>query len=139
MTSSLASWASKRLAVEESAVPELQKLADIYETEMFRLGKADGTGILKVTHHGEMVCKLDNRKLHEAPRRHMTANWTSPKKAADDEIVWLDNYQAALKEARATGKPGRPGAAGLPRPSSERSPSRTSSNSPHPRRPHRGH
>jgi hypothetical protein len=25
--------------------------------------------------------------------------------AADDEIVWLDNYQAALKEARATGKP----------------------------------
>ena len=26
-------------------------------------------------------------------------------KAADDEIVWLDNYQAALKEARATGKP----------------------------------
>ena len=23
----------------------------------------------------------------------------------DDEIVWLDNYQAALKEARATGKP----------------------------------
>ncbi|MBL8235792.1 MAG: hypothetical protein JNM66_00130 [Bryobacterales bacterium] len=26
-------------------------------------------------------------------------------KPADDEIVWLDNYQAALKEARATGKP----------------------------------
>lgn len=25
--------------------------------------------------------------------------------AADDEIVWLDNYQAALKEARAKGKP----------------------------------
>ena len=23
----------------------------------------------------------------------------------DDEIVWLDNYQAALKAARATGKP----------------------------------
>lgn len=22
-----------------------------------------------------------------------------------DEIVWLDNYQAALKQARATGKP----------------------------------
>jgi hypothetical protein len=26
-------------------------------------------------------------------------------KAGDDEIVWLDNYQAALKEAKATGKP----------------------------------
>lgn len=26
-------------------------------------------------------------------------------KPAEDEIVWLDNYQAALKEAKATGKP----------------------------------
>ena len=26
-------------------------------------------------------------------------------KPGDDEIVWRDNYQAALKEARATGKP----------------------------------
>ena len=26
-------------------------------------------------------------------------------KADDEDIVWLDNYQAALKEARATGKP----------------------------------
>ena len=26
-------------------------------------------------------------------------------KPGDDEIVWLDNYQAALKEAKATGKP----------------------------------
>jgi hypothetical protein len=26
-------------------------------------------------------------------------------KPGDDEINWLDNYQAALKEARATGKP----------------------------------
>lgn len=26
-------------------------------------------------------------------------------KPVDDEIVWLDNYQAALKEAKATGKP----------------------------------
>lgn len=24
---------------------------------------------------------------------------------ADDRLVWLDNYEAALKEARATGKP----------------------------------
>ena len=26
-------------------------------------------------------------------------------KPADDEIVWLDNYKEALKEAKATGKP----------------------------------
>jgi hypothetical protein len=26
-------------------------------------------------------------------------------KPADDEIVWLDNYKDALKEAKATGKP----------------------------------
>lgn len=26
-------------------------------------------------------------------------------KPADDEIVWLDNYQAALQEAKKTGKP----------------------------------
>ena len=26
-------------------------------------------------------------------------------KPGEDEIVWLDNYQAALKAARATGKP----------------------------------
>ncbi len=66
------------LAVEEAALPELQKLADIFETELCKLGKADGTGILKVMHYGEVVCRLDNSKLHEAPRRHMTAVWTSP-------------------------------------------------------------
>lgn len=32
------------------------------------------------------------------------AAWAQPKPATD-EIVWLDNYQEALKEARATGKP----------------------------------
>ena len=91
------------MAVEESALPELQKLADIYETEMFQLGKADGTGILKVTHHGEMVCKLDNSKLHEAPRRHMTANWTAPKKGQDD-IIAIDTFiegNALLQEVLA--------------------------------------
>ena len=30
---------------------------------------------------------------------------TAQIKPGDDEIVWLDNYQAALKAARATGKP----------------------------------
>ena len=74
------------IAVEESALPELQQIADLYETEICKLGKADGTGILKVLHHGEIVCKLDNSKLHEAPRRHMTAQWTTPKKGEDTYI-----------------------------------------------------
>ena len=74
------------IAVEESAMPELQTLADIYETEICKLGKADGTGILKVMHHGEVVCRLDNSKLHEAPRRHMTATWTTPKRGEDTYI-----------------------------------------------------
>lgn len=78
------------IAVDESALPELQKLADIYETEICKLGKADGTGILKVLHHGEVVCRLDNSKLHEAPRRHMTAKWTSPKGGEDCYIPFDD-------------------------------------------------
>lgn len=63
------------IAIEEKDLPEMQKLADIYETELCVLAKADGTGILKVKHHGETVCELDNSKLHEAPRRKMKAEW----------------------------------------------------------------
>ncbi len=69
------------LAVKEESLPELQRLADLYETEMTVLGESDGSGILKVTHHGETVCELDCSKLHEAPTRHLTAHWnkkTSP-------------------------------------------------------------
>lgn len=64
------------LAVKEESLPELQTLADLYETEMTVLGESDGSGILKVTHHGETVCELDCSKLHEAPTRHLKANWT---------------------------------------------------------------
>lgn len=65
------------IAIEEQDLPEMQKLADIYETELCVLAKADGSGILKVKHHGETVCKLDNSKLHEAPRRKMKAEWNN--------------------------------------------------------------
>ena len=82
------------LAVEEKSVPELQKLADIYETEICRLGKADGTGILKVMHHGEVVCRLDNSKLHEAPRRHMKAVWTTQPEDEGDCYVPVENTEA---------------------------------------------
>lgn len=69
------------LAVKESALPELRKLADLYETELTELGHADGSGILKVTHHGKTVCELDCSKLHDAPVRKLKATWkkkTSP-------------------------------------------------------------
>jgi phosphoribosylformylglycinamidine synthase len=82
------------LAVEEKSLPELQKLADIYETEICKLGKADGTGILKVLHHGEIVCKLDNSKLHEAPRRHMKAEWTTGSTEEGDCYIPVESVDA---------------------------------------------
>ena len=89
------------LAVDEKDVPELQKIADMYETEMCRLGKADGTGILKVTHHGDMVCKLDCSKLHEAPRRHMTATWTADTGDAQDVYVPVDDVRVGNEMLKA--------------------------------------
>lgn len=65
------------MSIEEKDLPEMQRLADVYETEICVLAKADGSGILTVKHHGEVVCRLDNKKLHEAPRRHLTAQWSS--------------------------------------------------------------
>lgn len=63
------------LAIEEKDLPRMRKLAEICETELCVLGKADGSGILKVKHHGEEVCRLDCGKLHEAPRRKMKGEW----------------------------------------------------------------
>jgi len=64
------------LAVKPESLPELRKLADLYETELTELGEADGSGILKVTHHGETVCRLDCTKLHDAPVRRLRSRWT---------------------------------------------------------------
>lgn len=64
------------LAVKEESLPELRDLADLYETELTVLGKSDGSGILKVTHHGETVCQLDCSQLHDAPTRNMESSWT---------------------------------------------------------------
>ncbi len=63
------------LAVENTHLARLRELADIYETELTELGQSDGSGILKVWHHGELVCELDCPKLHDAPRREMKAEW----------------------------------------------------------------
>ena len=64
------------LAVKEKDLPELRELADTFETELTILGDADGSGILKVTHHDATVCELDCSKLHDAPVRKLTSTWT---------------------------------------------------------------
>lgn len=75
------------LAVKEESLEELQKLADLYETELIILGDADGSGILKVTHHGETVCQLDCSKLHTAPTRHLNAKWELTTESVDAPAV----------------------------------------------------
>ncbi len=61
------------IAVEEKDLPELQKLADTYQTELTVLGHSDDTGILKVWHNEELVCCMDNSKLHDAPIKKLTS------------------------------------------------------------------
>ncbi len=75
------------LAVKPESLPALQELADLYETELIELGDADGSGILKVTHHGETVCQLDCTKLHDAPIRQMASRWKKKTKAIDAPLV----------------------------------------------------
>ncbi|MEM1444298.1 MAG: AIR synthase-related protein, partial [Verrucomicrobiota bacterium] len=87
------------LAVKEDDLPALQDLADLYETEMTILGEADGSGILKVTHHGETVCQLDCSKLHDAPTRHLKAKWET--KTEPVEAPVLSDAGATLKEVLA--------------------------------------
>lgn len=65
------------LAVEEEHLSELQKLADTFQTELTVLGHSDDSGILRVWHNGELVCSLDNSKLHDAPVKKLTSVFTS--------------------------------------------------------------
>ncbi|MDG2123454.1 MAG: phosphoribosylformylglycinamidine synthase subunit PurL, partial [Verrucomicrobiales bacterium] len=63
------------LAVKEESLAELEELARIFETEMFEFGHADGSGILKVWHDGELVVELNCEKLHEAPRLELSSRF----------------------------------------------------------------
>jgi len=65
-------------AILPEDLDEVLALAKIYETECVQIGEADGSGILKVEHAGNMVCELECGKLHDAPRRKMNASWTPP-------------------------------------------------------------
>jgi phosphoribosylformylglycinamidine synthase subunit PurSL len=66
------------LSARPTDLAALQAIADTYETEMTVLGQSDGTGILKITHHGKVVCELDCHRLHEAPRLNLQAIWNTP-------------------------------------------------------------
>jgi phosphoribosylformylglycinamidine synthase len=80
----------------------MQKLADVYETEICVLAKADGSGILKVKHHGEEVCRLDCAKLHEAPRRHLKGEWkSSASKSTDATKGAATDWNALLRRVLA--------------------------------------
>lgn len=68
------------LAVKEEHLPELRELADLFETELTVLGDADGSGILKVSHHGETVCELECSRLHDAPVRQLRSTWSNRNK-----------------------------------------------------------
>lgn len=63
------------LAVKEESLGELRALAETFETECIELGFSDSSGLLKVRHHGELVCELDCNKLHDAPRRELVSSF----------------------------------------------------------------
>tara|TARA_R110002096_G_scaffold371455_8_gene564867 strand:- start:5485 stop:7842 length:2358 start_codon:yes stop_codon:yes gene_type:complete len=85
------------LAVAEESLPQLERLAEIYETEMCVLGQADGSGILKIRHNGEMVCELDNSKLHTAPRQYRTSEWSPVPNDPAPNLESLDLNETLLE------------------------------------------
>ena len=46
-----------------------------------------------------------NRRKARAAAAEQERVLTQAKNAASDRLVWLDNYQAAIKESKATGNP----------------------------------
>ena len=53
----------------------LKELSEIYETELTEIGDSDDSGILKVWHDNELVCELDNSRLHDAPTRRLNSSF----------------------------------------------------------------
>ena len=84
-------------AVDEKNLTRLEKLAAMYETELTVLGKADGSGVLKVWHNDQAVCQLECSRLHDAPRREMSSRWETPVFVRPGDFADLD-FADALKE-----------------------------------------
>ena len=64
------------LAVRDESMEELKELSEIYETELTEIGDSDDSGILKVWHDNELVCELDNSRLHDAPTRRLNSSFS---------------------------------------------------------------
>lgn len=65
------------LAVKPGNLDELKSLCDTFQTEMTVLGESNDSGVLRVWHNGELVCELDNSKLHDAPTKKLDSVFTS--------------------------------------------------------------
>ncbi|MEM0896224.1 MAG: phosphoribosylformylglycinamidine synthase subunit PurL [Verrucomicrobiota bacterium] len=63
------------LAVNEKSVSQLEELAATYGTNLARLGEADGSGVLKVWHDGNLVCEIANERLHDAPIKQLQSRF----------------------------------------------------------------
>lgn len=85
------------MAIEEQALPALQKLADTWQSEIFVLARADGNKRLKVWHYGQLVCDLPVEKLHGAPRREMRAHWRQASSVTPAVTVRPESWTQALK------------------------------------------
>lgn len=85
------------LAVKPENLKELQQLADTFQTEMTVLGESNDSGVLRVWHNGELVCELDNSKLHDAPTKHLESVFT-PGPALQGVEIDDSNLTADLKQ-----------------------------------------
>ena len=85
------------MAIEEKNLPALQKLADMWQSEIFVLAKADGSKRLRVLHHGETVCDLPVERLHGAPPREMRGKWNQPPATTPAVTVRPESWTQALK------------------------------------------
>src|SRR5215510_3770661 len=61
---------------------------------------ASGMGVLTQARDA-----ASNRRKARAAAAEQERVLTQAKNAASDRLVWLDNYQAAIEESKATGKP----------------------------------
>lgn len=73
------------LAVDPAHIDRVLELAHIHDTEATVIGEVTDTRVLRVYHHGELVCELDSGFLHEAPVKKLTSRHET-RKAPTHEI-----------------------------------------------------
>ena len=71
------------LAVLPEKVARVIELAKVYDTEATDLGDVSGSEVLRVYHHGRLVCELDAGFLHQAPRKAFRSEHRSRKPSTE--------------------------------------------------------